>query len=151
MTKKFDLTNNPVALYNFEGSAVGHLDLSGNNLHLTTSSPVYRQVWPGVIGLVSGSAARSINDALLSITGDITIEMLLVMRTAPTAGSFPAGFLASGETTATNILYQVAMVNQTLPSWGSESGAGVDANYTPTGANQSLPALGVLFKLDAAS
>jgi hypothetical protein len=133
---RFDLTHSPVGLWHFNGNLN---DSSGNGLNLT-GSVTYRHVWTNIMGLVSGTAARSAFDAALAITGDITIQALCIMRIAP-VGAVIAGFNGpfASDTAANNYLYQFALTNQDVMAWFSESGAGVDASFNSTGAGAGLP------------
>jgi hypothetical protein len=142
---RFDTTHSPVALYHFNGDLN---DSSGNALHLTGGTPVYRAVWPGVVGLASSATpgpARSSSDASLRIAGDVTIQLLCVMRSVPST-SQTVGFQLTGSTAeAGNSQYQCIFTNQGTLNFRSESGSNVAASVSSSGNTVSLPALGVPF------
>ena len=146
--QRFDLTHSPVALYHFNGTLN---DSSGNGLTLSvlTGALAYRQVWPGVVGITGGVVGRSVNDASLTILGDVTVQVLAVLRSAPSNAQI-AYVGASGETEATNVAWQVDIEGPNELQWFSESGAGVNASFNSTGtSNVGLPAIGVPFYLAA--
>jgi hypothetical protein len=147
--QKFDLTHSPIICCNLDNTFT---DISGNALHLTGVSPIFREVWPGLIGLVSGSANRGgLFDSLLRIYGDITIQQILVMRAAPSNGACIAFSGPGGsETEANNANWQVNLTSQNSPVFYCEYGAGLEASsaYSPSTPTRGLPALGVPFKLD---
>jgi hypothetical protein len=143
---KFDTTHSPVVLYNFEYNLN---DSSGNGFTMGGGGTVvYREVWPGFVALVSNSAAllRAANDALLTITGDMTVLALVVMRAVPTNGQI-LNFSGNGasELEAENFLYAVTLPNQNTLQWFHESGAGTDQAFTSTGHSEVLPLLGMPF------
>lgn len=141
---KFDTTHNPAGLWNFNET----LDDSSGNGFTLTGSPVYREMWPGLIGLVGGTPSRPGFDTLLAITGDITIEAICVMRTAPTNGQI-CNFSGSGasETAPNNFLYTISLLTQDVLQWFHETGAGSDLSFNSTGHVKALPALGVPFEV----
>jgi hypothetical protein len=138
---RFDTTHPPVALYHFDGNT---LDSSGNGLHMTGGSPAFRDILPGVVGLVSGAPVRAVSDALLRISGDITVQALCVMRAAPSAANL-IGFYAAGDTEPTNAPWMLTFHSQNTLRFQSEHGAGVNADFDSSGHVQGLPALGVPF------
>jgi len=145
---KFDNTHSPVVRYDFNNSLA---DSSGNGRDLTmaTGTARYRSGWGNVVGIdpAAGIPYHSPLEAALRITGDITIEMLLVFTDVPSGVRlFEHG--ATGETEATNILYQLTISNQNSMAWFSESGAGVDeSDATFSSDAPALPAVGVPFYL----
>lgn len=143
---KFDTTYSPVALYNFEYNLN---DSSGNGLTLTGAS-TFRENWPGFVALISGVPARSSNDPILTIPGDITILSLLNMSAVPANGQV-LNFSGNGgsENPADNFLYTLALPNQDTLQVFSESGGGVDAVFTSTGTSAVLPKLNVPFFVGA--
>jgi hypothetical protein len=138
---RFDNTHSPVALYHFDGNA---RDYSGNGIHFSETGLVFRDILPGVLGLVSGTPVRAISDALLRISGDITVQGLCVMRVVPAAANL-VGFYISGETEPTNAPWMLTFTNQHTLKFQSEYGAGLNADFDSYGHVQSLPALGTPF------
>jgi hypothetical protein len=139
-----DLTHNPIGLWQFNETLN---DTSGNGFHfaLNAGNLRYTEIAPGLRAL-SVSTANKFNFATLGTalqrTGDITIEMLLLLYGYP-AGLAPIiTYQASGETQATNTLYEVA-INIDQLRWFSESGAGVDATFSI----DRLPPLGTVCHL----
>ncbi len=144
MIRKFTNSFNPVALYNFNRNL---RDSSLNGLHLTGTA-TFRHIWPNLVGIVAGSPARLTNDPLLTITGDMTVQVIAVQRLVSTNAQV-ATFIASGETEATNALWQLDLESQTVLQWFSESVAGVNADHTVSDATITLPTLGLPFVLQA--
>jgi hypothetical protein len=144
---KFDLTHNPVALYHFERNLN---DSSGNGLHMA-GTMTYRHVYPNVWGVVGGSPARPVSDALLRIAGDITIEVLCIMRVVPSGTNQIVMFLQSGNAESANAMYSIEITDQSNLRWRSEHGSlGTATTHTAIGANGAvLPNLGVPFLLQA--
>lgn len=143
---KFDTTHSPVGLWNFNESLE---DSSGNGFTLI-GSPIYREIWPGLIGLVGGTPARSSFDALLAVTGDITILAIVVMRAVPANGQI-CNFSGNGasETSPNNFLYTLSCLTQDTLQWFHETGAGTDQSFNSTGHVKGLPVLGVPFEVVA--
>ena len=138
--QRFDLTHSPVALYHFDGTLN---DSSGNNLHIDSGTPTYREIFPNFIGLSSTQPLlqRSIHDPLLTITGAVTVECLAVLTGT---GSFVvAAFTATGETEATNILWQLdSPTGDGLRNFW-EFGAGTNGGTGEILGNRVLPRLHV--------
>ncbi len=134
-----DLTHAPIGLWQLNETLN---DTSGNNRHLVMSAgnTRYTEIYPGVRALNLATTNRlnfSTTGTALQRTGDITIEMLLLLYAYP-AGLAPlVSYQASGETEATNTLYETGL-NVDQLRWLSESGAGVDATFSV----DRLPALG---------
>jgi len=143
MIRKFDNSHSPVARYDFDGNL---LDLSGNGLHLTGTSPTFREVWgDGTLGLCAGTAARTVTDTLLSLSGDVTVLLLLVLRAVPAAAEI-VRFAGPSDPQNTNYQYSIALSSQDQARWLTEHGLGVNDDFfcPPSGINvPSLPALGV--------
>ena len=135
-TQLHDLTHSPVALYQFEGDLT---DSSGNGYDLTLESG--SELYGSVAGLPcfyfdnASSVFRTAYDAALAITGAITVEMI-VSLTPGTAGVL-IDFSASGETEATNILYNLSVDTSNTLSTLWESGGGTNRQgsnvYVPSG------------------
>jgi len=122
---KFDTTHTPIALYHFDGDAN---DYSGNGFNLTSGTATFTQVDPttGRKALYLGNTiSRPSNDAALTITGDVTIQVIAKMVGTP-SGITTAflSFTASGETLATNTMYQLGFSGVSDLRWIHESGAG---------------------------
>lgn len=142
MTTRFDLTHSPLALYHFDRSLE---DASGNGFDLSGSA-TYREVAPQDFELAPGSdVSRSVRDTALALTGDITVEVIGRMYATPSSHAF-ASFTASGESLATNTLWQFGPQSLTTFRWLQEFGAaGTDAAFVSSGATEALPAPGALF------
>lgn len=137
---RFDLTHAPLALYHFDRDLA---DASGNGLDLTGTAS-YHDIAPGVVGLAPGSDVRRPGyDAELALTGDVTVQVIGRMYSTPSAGLF-ASFTASGETLATNTLWQFGPETAHTFRCLSESGAGVDATHIADSV-ESLPPAHTLF------
>lgn len=147
MIRKFDNLHSPLARYDFEGNI---LDSSGNGLHLSGSA-VFRALYENAIGL-SGSLCNrgGISDPALRVTGDITVNALVVMRAAPT-GLYVAAFQAPGETTAANFLWSLQIASQNQLAFLSEHDApptlAINDAFFSNAAPLGLPAFGVPFLL----
>ncbi|MES2384544.1 MAG: alkaline phosphatase D family protein [Pseudomonadota bacterium] len=137
----FDITHSPVALYRFDRTVE---DYSGNGFDLI-GTPIYREVEPQVFELAPGSDVRRASfDASLALTGDVTVQVLARMYATPSAHAF-ASFTASGESLATNTLWQFGPQTAGQFRWLQEFGAsGTDATALSSGL-EALPAPGVLF------
>jgi len=93
-----------VGLWQLDGSLV---DSSGNGFTLTasgTNAPRYTDLMPGLRGGVTDIVddlrfERTVNDAALDISGDLTIEVLISARNVPTATAME--ILSMGSTTDT--------------------------------------------------
>lgn len=135
---RLDLSHSPVALYHFNRSAE---DLSGNGLDLSGTLN-YTEFEPQHFGLAPGSnAQRSGYDALLAITGPVTLEVTGYFYSTPSGAIF-ASFTASGETLATNTLWQLSAHTASQLRWIHEFGSsGTDAVLLSTNADCSLPRL----------
>lgn len=147
---KFDTTHNPVGLWNFNDSLE---DSSGNGFTLTGTSHVFREIYPGIIALAGGSAARTVNDAALTITGDVTIQALVSFAPSSAAGDvckFANDGGADG-TIANNTLYrfiadQTGTNGFTAFHEASTPSAGANHTFSSTGvSNRGLPRNEMLF------
>jgi hypothetical protein len=142
--RKFTNTYNPFAVYNLEGNGY---DSSGRGNHLTLTSPGFRQIYPGMIALVSGTGTKTTALTDFMVTGDITIQLILCMRSDPIDGACVV-MSGGGELESGNSLWQVYLPDQNTCTFFSESGNGVDQSYSAVNTSQSLPATGSVFKLD---
>jgi hypothetical protein len=144
MINKFDNRYNPLFRWDCENL----LDYSGNGLHLTGATAVFRQVYKNAIGLSPPVTINrnSVHDASLQDYDDLTIQLLLVLRAVP-SGSYVIAFQASGDTEATNYSWSVQLANANSVAYFSEFGPGSDTAYTATVAGRGLPAIGVPFNL----
>lgn len=148
---RFDTTHSPLVLYHGAGDV---LDYSGNGFNLSAGTNTFTQVLPNVKGLYSQTTAnaprRGAFDASLAITGDITIQAMVELYASPPLGSFVVSFTASGETLATNTLYQFGWNGSTQLRWLHESGAGAtDQQFLSTGAIEELPELRKIYYIAA--
>lgn len=138
---KFDNTHSPVGRWDFDASLA---DASGNGFTLS-GSPVYREVWPGLVGVVSGTLTRA-HEALLSIGGDVTVQALCVMRAVPSVGNIAlqvAGGVDSDEDN--NIQWSMRFDSQDAATALHEGAGGSNFSFASTGTDRGLPALGVPF------
>lgn len=141
LIRRFDNTHSPLVRYDFDRSLV---DLSGNGRDLTGTGQVFREVWPGIFGLVGGSAARTVHDAALTLPGDVTLLQLCVMRAVPAAAGVVT-FSAAGGVEAGNAQYQIRLTDQDNPDWFSQHGVAITDSFASAG--DFLPQLGVPFSL----
>lgn len=141
--RKFDNRYNPIFRWDCESL----LEASGNNLHLTGSGAVFRQVYENVIGLSPPVTVNrnGVHDAILQDYDDLTIHILCMLRTTP-SGAYILAFQASGETEATNYDWSI-VINQNTVTYFAEYGAGQDTTYPVTVPFRGLPAVGVPFYL----
>lgn len=139
---RFDLTHTPLALYHFDRTLD---DASGNGFDLTGVA-TFREVTPQEFELAPGSdPARPVRDTALALTGDITVQVIGRMYATPSAHAF-ASFTASGESLATNTLWQFGPQTAAAFRWLQEyNTSGTDAAFISTGTNEALPATGVPF------
>lgn len=143
-----DLTDNPAGLWNFNRTLA---DASGNgNPMVVTGQYSYAQIVPGRYGLLFDLGiiiAQASAGTLLGITGDVTTEFIFQLdNNVPVGNAQVCSYSASGETQATNTLYQVTLGNYSnnprVLNWLSEHGAGVnDAYDTPTAAGSESMSL----------
>lgn len=122
-----DLTHSPVGLWQLQSDLT---DSSGNSLDLTCSGNYsFVELFPGcgIKGLCVGTteAKRSSYDASLAITGALTIEMLCSLANRGATEAFALGFTGSGESLATNVLYQLTTISGEL-RYFAEYSSGVD-------------------------
>jgi hypothetical protein len=114
-----DTTHSPVALYQFNGNM---LDSSGNGFHLSLFTGLERYTWlaPGLRGFFfdgETSIRRPGNDALLTITGAITIECIILVCPNALTGTF-ISFGGGAATTITNKLYELDFSSSTRYQFG---------------------------------
>lgn len=142
-----DLTHSPVGLWQLNGNTN---DSSGNGVDLTTSDYGgirYRPAYPGgpQVGFFDGDTIVRNNSTSIShlqITGDITVELLVLLRlplgygtTGSGEGSISRTFVAVGDTGATepvNVIWSVRTNASGQPGglrWFHQHGAGNSANY----------------------
>lgn len=140
---KFSTLHSPRALYDF-GSRTCE-DFSGNGLDLSGTA-IFREYQPQCFELAPGSdVQRPSYDPLLALTGDITVQVSGRMYGTPSSHVF-ASFTSSGETLATNTLWQLGANNSTQLRWIHEYGTtGQDSIFLSTGATEALPAPGSFF------
>lgn len=140
---KFDTTHSPVALYHFDNDS---LDYSGNGFDLSSGTSTYVRLEPSGsrMALANGaSPARPSTDATLSITGDVTLQVIVKMVAFPaTTNTAFISFTASGESLATNTLYQLGFNGSNQLRWLHEFGAGAtDQQFLSTGTTEDPPGL----------
>lgn len=134
-----DTTHSPVGLWNFNGNMN---DSSGNSFTLTVSTGTerYSEVLPGLTGFYfdgSTTIFRNAAESTLQITGDYTIEMLLLVP--PTVQN--AVFVSmgdSGATSTSNYLFEILTNNTFSLSNFSESG-------TKSGSTFSRPLASITY------
>lgn len=142
-----DTTHSPVGLWQLQGDLT---DSSGNGYTLSVGAGTeqYVPISETVQGhLFNGSTylRRATAEAALRLTGDMTIELLVMWLIDPpgvgvnTSASGPAlvSHGDNGETPATNNLYTLGPRPGGGLRWLSESGSGTNAIYDLTG---SMPA-----------
>lgn len=127
---RLDATYSPIVLWSGNETLT---DSSGNGRTATvsTGTVVYSDLWPGYRGFSLQSCRLSYTNAAVQLTGDLTIEGVFVFDAAPN-GTALYCHSASGETSGANFLYGQYVLASRLPSWLSESGAGVDATFVGT-------------------
>lgn len=130
----FDSTHSPVGLWNFNGTLA---DLSGNanNLSLSAGNLAYCDVVPGKLGLMVLDGARyqtALNPANLGITGDLTIQAILIRDHAYTNNITIAAHAGTGAASTENINYAFILQGSALTalqrlqmSWEHSAGTGV--------------------------
>lgn len=120
-----DTTHSPVALYQFNGDM---LDSSGNGLHLSKFTGLERYTWlaPGLRCFFfdgETSLRRPGNDALLTITGALTIELIFLYTPSTFTGTFLSfGGGAVPARPATNVLYE--LIFDLIISWQRSTSSG---------------------------
>ena len=140
-----DLTHDPVGLWQLSGSL---RDSTSNalDLTLTNGNERYTEIVPGIRGAYFDGNSwfeRTVHDAVLTLTGAMTIEAIVSVPTHLTGEQAICEFFASGETEATNILYGFRSNENSAPRqwiWETESGSGVNSVIL-TDANITFPDL----------
>lgn len=136
-----DLTHNPVALWQGQESLVD-TSANGHTLVVHAGTEQYGAVCPGVHGFQLG-AMRLTTAAvapLLAITGDMTVEMLLMISAPTTAFSQIVTYTYGTDDTSStfNYLWQVNFDDATRrPYWFQEFGVGSNSTHVPV--DQALP------------
>lgn len=136
---RFDLTHSPVALYHFNDNLN---DSSGNGFHFDSGTPTFQEIQPNLVGLgAHGGIIQKLGSVpALAILGAITIECLGVVTAT---GAFSvASYAGSGETEATNILWQLDSVSgidlRNFWEFGPGNNSGTGSMFT---VNHVLPRL----------
>lgn len=134
-----DTTHNPVGLYQLDESLT---DTSGNNNWYLSAvggaGAIYTSIVPGIRGHGFDSYLRGINATPnLAITGDLTIEMIVIVYEVP-SGTNQRLIMhgQSGETEATNVVYCIDHILGGGLRYHAEYDAGVDIIYD---INDTLP------------
>lgn len=144
-------TFSPVCLYNFQNDLT---DSSGNGLDLVNNSsiasfrmlgmqtdgtPIY-----GVTASATGFLKRNTHDSSLTITGDITVQIIVAYTAFATASSTAEwiAFEGGDETSANNYLWAIIQ-NSGSPEAYWEHGSGTDVTYTPLTGNAGLRFAGI--------
>jgi len=141
MIQRFSDDHDPLLLIDFDRTLV---DRSRHRLHPSGGSPVFREVAPNVVAMVSGTPSRPAYDPELDLSGEMTIELLCILRQVPGANTYIVSFSASGETDPTN--YQWALVlasHDNLRAFWEHGITGTDDSFVTNGAGRGLPQLGV--------
>lgn len=135
----FPKLSSTVGLWNLDRTLA---DQSGNGFNLTVLNPYgFAQIVPGRYGLIfdiNVTISQAAAGTALGITGDVTTEIIFQLdNNVPAANQNLFSYSASGETLATNTLYQTTLANFGLTprsiGWLSEHDAGVNDSYnTPT-------------------
>ncbi len=149
-----DTTHSPVGLWQFQGDLT---DASGNGFTLSVDAgtPRYDQLCPGLAGVLLQSTRlkAAVGANALRITGDITIEMLVIFAAdntgvQPTSAPLISFTGGQDDTSSTvNFLYQIAFDPGRLLYWFSEHATGVNDVYQVT--SQALPPLRQVLHLAA--
>jgi hypothetical protein len=139
---KFDNRHNPLARFDCESL----LDASGNGLNLTGPTTIFRQVYENTIGMSpSGVVNRNgVSDASLRLYGDITVQLLLILRGVPT-NVWVCAFQGVGESDPTNVIWAIRLTSQNTLTYLGEHDAGLDAYFSAGPLQRGLPAFDVPF------
>ncbi len=149
-----DTTHAPVGLWQFQDTL---LDASGNNFTLSVDAGVeiYTAMTQRLRGVrLDGLRLTRAHEALLTIPGDMTIELLMMFegQIEPSSPGAAAIVTYTGGTSdaSANFNYQyqldITLTPGRLMRWFSEHGLGVNDSYTLAA---HLPPPGVLFHLAA--
>jgi len=134
IANRLDTTHSPVGLWLFKGNLN---DSSGNGFDLDQNSTYVESS----AGSIHPAAYASVSEAIeyhgspaasLQITGDITVQMIVFLRTLPSVGGNRFRILryqTSGETEATNGLYALNIFDDGQLEYDAEEGAGTNIEY----------------------
>jgi hypothetical protein len=137
-------TPGTVGLWQFDGT-LADTSGQGNDFTVSAGTIIYSDVMPGLqFAWFDAATTISVSASVLQITGDLTIETLMVID-AGSNGNAWISHGGNGETEALNVLYECQIETGRLPSWFSESGAGVNATYS--WATYALPPVHRMFHL----
>lgn len=138
LVQPHNTTHNPVGLWQFNGNLN---DSSGNGFTLTveTGEISYAQILPGLVGVNLAPLAsttrlvHSTFQSALAITGDLTIECVLLLTAYTTTLRWLVSHDNNSDAEADNTLYAVDLMSE-LPNPGrlkffTENGAGIDSSY----------------------
>jgi len=125
-----DTTHSPVALYQLNETLD---DTSGNALTGLTvvGTERYTEILPGIRGLVCSGNYAYVNatEASIQITGDLTLECIVVLYSLPAATLTIIEHALTGETEVTNVLYKIGVQSGGVLEYFAEQGAGVNIQY----------------------
>ncbi len=137
---RLDTTHSPILLWSFDKTLTDSSGL-GHTATVAAGTAVYCELWPGYFGMSFQSLRLSLTHADVQITGDITIECVMMLDAAP-SNSWCV-HAATGETSAANYLYALGFTSARLLTTLTESGSGT--NQTWTSDTVAAPAPGVPF------
>ena len=128
-----DTTYDPIALYKLDGNVSDSSDSGFNDLTVIGNER-YADVGLGLRGFFfdgSSSLELASSEAILQITGDLTIECIVTINMNTAAGQLLVYHAATGETEATNVLYQITALQTTNQmDYFAEYGVGSNINYS---------------------
>jgi hypothetical protein len=149
---KLTTAHSPLGLWHFDGALTdssGHENAGSHTLAVDTGTAVYGDLWPGYRGLSLQSLLLSNSHADFRITGNITIEMVLMFDVAPD-GAVPVSWTTIGGSDsdeANNTLYNINVPSTRIPGWFHEDTAGANNSFSPSAV--ALPPPGVPFHFAA--